>query len=81
MRDDQPLLFMPDFEYVPGVAGGGFASDRYLQLRHIGFSHFESDECGGLNQWLEVAPAAQPVCGLVGAMVSVNDFSIGPLVF
>jgi flavorubredoxin len=31
-----------------------------------------------LNHWLEVAPAAQPVCGLVGALVSVNDFSIRP---
>ena len=44
-------------------------------LRWIGFSHFESDECGALNQWLAVAPRAQPVCGIVGALVSVNDFS------
>jgi flavorubredoxin len=21
-------------------------------LRHISFSHFESDECGSLNEWL-----------------------------
>lgn len=48
------------------------------KLRHIGFSHFESDECGALNLWLEQAPTAQPVCGLVGAMVSVNDFSVRP---
>src|SRR5438876_9006164 len=48
------------------------------KIRHIGFSHFESDECGALNQWLELAPAAQPLCGLVGALVSVNDFSIRP---
>jgi flavorubredoxin len=48
------------------------------KLRHIGFSHFESDECGALNHWLELAPVAQPVCGLVGALVSVNDFSIRP---
>lgn len=48
------------------------------KIRHIGFSHFESDECGSLNQWLDLAPAAQPVCGLIGALVSVNDFSIRP---
>lgn len=48
------------------------------KLRHIGFSHFESDECGGLNNWLELAPNAQPACGLIGAMVSINDFSIRP---
>jgi flavorubredoxin len=47
-------------------------------MRHIGFSHFESDECGALNHWLEIAPRAEPVCGLVGALVSVNDFSIRP---
>lgn len=45
-------------------------------LRWIGFSHFESDECGALNDWLEIAPRAQPVCSLVGAMVNVNDFAI-----
>ena len=48
------------------------------KLRHVGFSHFESDECGGLNEWLQLAPSAEPVCGLVGAMVSVNDFAIRP---
>lgn len=44
-------------------------------MRWIGFSHFESDECGALNEWLEIAPRAQAVCSLVGAMVNVNDFA------
>jgi len=48
------------------------------RLRWIGFSHFESDECGGLNDWLELAPSAEPVCSDIGAMVSVNDFSARP---
>src|SRR5207248_11771608 len=48
------------------------------KLRHIRFSDFESDECGGLSHGLERAPAGQPVCGLVGALVSVNDFSLRP---
>ena len=48
------------------------------KIRHIGFSHFESDECGGLNHWLGGAGEAQAVCGLVGALVSVNDFAIRP---
>jgi flavorubredoxin len=38
----------------------------------------ESDECGALNQWLEVSPSAQAVCSLVGAAVNVNDFAMPP---
>ncbi len=43
-------------------------------LRHISFSHFESDECGSLNEWLTAAPRADVICGQVGGMVCVNDF-------
>jgi hypothetical protein len=39
------------------------------RIRWIGFSHFEADECGSLNEWLQMAPAAQPVCSMVGASV------------
>jgi flavorubredoxin len=47
---------------------------RLPDLRHISFSHFESDECGSLNEWLAVAPKADVLCSQVGALVSVNDF-------
>jgi flavorubredoxin len=47
-------------------------------LRWLGFSHFESDECGALNEWLRLAPRAQAVCSFVGAMVMVNDFADRP---
>jgi flavorubredoxin len=43
-------------------------------LRHISFSHFESDECGSLNEWLAAAPKAEVICSQVGALVNVNDF-------
>ena len=45
------------------------------RLRYVGFSHVEADECGALNEWLGVAPAAEPVCGKVAAMVSVSDLA------
>jgi flavorubredoxin len=48
------------------------------QLRHIGFSHFEADECGSLNELLAAAPRAAPVCGQIAAMVSVNDVADRP---
>jgi flavorubredoxin len=40
--------------------------------------HFEVDECGGLNNWLEVAPSAQAACSVVGALVNLNDFADRP---
>lgn len=79
VRDDEPLLFHAGLRGMfPVVREQVSRLIDISKIRHIGFSHFESDECGALNQWLEAAPAAQPVCGLVGALVSVNDFSIRP---
>jgi flavorubredoxin len=79
VRDDEPLLFHAGLRSMFPVLREQVSRLIDLsKLRHIGFSHFESDECGALNHWLELAPVAQPVCGLVGALVSVNDFSIRP---
>jgi len=79
VRDDEPLLFHAGLRGMfPLLRDAVSRLIDVSTLRHIGFSHFESDECGGLNHWLESAPDAQPVCGLVGALVSVNDFAIRP---
>jgi flavorubredoxin len=48
------------------------------RIRWIGFSHFESDECGALNYWLDAAPHAEPVCSLASAIVNMNDFAARP---
>jgi flavorubredoxin len=42
-------------------------------LRYLGVSHFEADECGALNEFLQVAPHAVPLCGAIAKMVSVDD--------
>src|SRR4051794_17398000 len=79
VRDSEPLLFHAGLRGMfPELREQVSRLIDISEIRHIGFSHFESDECGGLNQWLEAAPQAQPVCGLVGALVSVNDFSNRP---
>ena len=79
VRDDEPLLFHAGLRSMfPALRESIARLIDPAKLRHIGFSHFESDECGALNHWLEIASAAQPVCGLVGAVVSVNDFAIRP---
>jgi flavorubredoxin len=47
-------------------------------LRYIGFSHYESDECGSLNEFLEQAPKAEPLCSNIAKMVSVDDIASRP---
>ena len=79
VRDEEPLLFHTGLKAMfPELREAVAKVIDPAKLRHIAWSHFESDECGGLNQWLEVAPRAQPVCTLVGKLVSVDDFSIRP---
>ena len=76
IKDQEPLLFHTGMKQMFPLVRDAVA--RLIDpstLRWISFSHFEADECGALNEWLAVAPHAEPVCGLVGALVSVNDFS------
>ncbi len=47
-------------------------------IRWVGFSHYEVDECGALNEWLQVAPDAQAVCSTVGTIINMSDFAIRP---
>lgn len=79
VRDDEPLLFTTGYKAsFPQLLKAVEQVIDPATLRYIAFSHFESDECGALNQWLEVAPEAEPVCSLVSAMVNINDFAIRP---
>lgn len=75
--DDQPFLMHTGFRgmFQATLEGVTTVIDA-SRLRWIGFSHFESDECGALNEWLAVAPQAQAVCSVVGAMVNVSDFAM-----
>lgn len=77
IKDEEPLLFHTGMKQMfPLVRDAVARIIDPATLRWISFSHFEADECGALNEWLGVAPNAEPICGLVGALVSVNDFSI-----
>jgi len=79
VRDDEPLLFHTGMRAIfPLVREAVSKVIDPAKLRHIGFSHFEADECGSLNEWLEIAPNAEAVCSFVGANVSVNDFASRP---
>ena len=79
VRDEEPLLFHAGLKGMFPVLRDTVAKlIDPAKLRHIAWSHFESDECGALNDWLQIAPQAQPVCTLVGKLVTVDDFSIRP---
>ena len=79
VKDDEPLLFHTGMRAMfPQVRDAVASLIDPSRLRWVSFSHFEADECGSLNEWLRAAPAAQPVCSVVGALVSVNDFAVRP---
>lgn len=79
VKDEEPLLFHAGLRGMfPFVREAVAKVIDPVTLRYVGFSHFESDECGSLNHWLELAPQSQAVCGLVSGLVNVNDFAIRP---
>src|SRR5262249_33199903 len=79
LDDGQPFLMHTALKKMFPITLEGVSSVLEPgKVRWIGFSHFESDECGALNEWLRVAPQAQAVCSFVGANVMVNDFADGP---
>jgi flavorubredoxin len=79
VADERPLLFHSGPRAMFPLVRE--AIERVLpleQLRYVGLSHFEADECGALNQFLAVAPQAEAVCSQIAAMVSVNDYADRP---
>lgn len=75
--DDAPLLFHTGpRKLFPLVREAVESIIPVNKLRYIGFSHYEADECGSLNDWLAAAPHSVPVCSQVAAMVSVNDVAL-----
>jgi flavorubredoxin len=79
IADDEPFLMHTGMRrmFESTLAGVRQVIDP-ARLHWIGFSHFESDECGALNEWLALAPRAQAICSFVGAVVTVNDFAARP---
>lgn len=77
--DDQPLLFHTGpRKMFPLVCEAVESIMPAKALRYVALSHFEADECGSLNEWLEAAPHAAPLCSQVAALVSVNDVANRP---
>src|SRR5690348_6060150 len=61
--DDEPLLFHTGLRSIFAPVSEAISKViPVASLRHVAFSHYESDECGSLSQFLAEAPLAKPVC-------------------
>jgi flavorubredoxin len=79
VRDDESLLFHAGFKLMYAQVREAVAKlIDPSRLRWVSFSHFESDECGAVNEWLADAPQAEVACSLLGAYVNLQDFAIRP---
>jgi flavorubredoxin len=75
VRDDEPLLFHTGPRGIARLVEEAVANVLDPKdLRFIGFSHFECDECGALAELLRAAPHAVPLCGQVNAMINGDCF-------
>ena len=77
--DEEPLLFHAGLRRMfPLVAEAISKVIPLKTLRYVGFSHFEADEFGGMNDFLAACPQALPVSSRIGALTSVNDMADRP---
>lgn len=76
---DNPLLYHTGMRQMFPLTSQAISTVMPVEtLRYIGFSHTEADECGALNEFLEVAPNAQPLCSEIAAMVWAGDMANRP---
>jgi len=76
---EEPLLFHTGMRALFPIVSEHLR--RVLEparLRWIMFGHYEADECGAMNDWLEAAPSATVAHSAVGVMTSVNDQALRP---
>jgi flavorubredoxin len=77
--DEEPVIFHTGwrswFPFVSEAIAKVIPLDR---IRHIGYSHFEGDESGAMNEFLAVAPQAVPFASGISALTSLNDYANRP---
>jgi flavorubredoxin len=79
VRAEEPLLFHTGHRSMfPAVSQAIDSIVGLDALRWISFGHFESDECGAMNELLAAAPRAQVVNGELACLVSINEAADRP---
>jgi flavorubredoxin len=73
IADEQPLLFHSGYrQFFPLVRQAVAAVLPPERLRFVGFSHYEPDESGAVDQFLAIAPECRPVTSDIGVMISMG---------
>src|SRR4051795_11506552 len=71
---EEPLLYHTGMRGLFPIVRDAIESVLPVEtLRWIAFSHVEADECGAMNEFLEVAPHAQVAHGALGCMLTLDD--------
>jgi flavorubredoxin len=79
VNGDEPLLFHTGPKGMFGSESDAVSTVIPVEtLRWVTFGHWEADESGALNLWLEAASHAEPALGTIGNMLSGNDQAIRP---
>jgi flavorubredoxin len=74
VRGDEALLFHTGKRLMfPSVAEALSTVIPVERLRWVSFGHWEADESGALNLWLEAAPDAEVAVGTLGTVLSGTD--------
>jgi flavorubredoxin len=74
VRGEEPLLFHTGpRQMFPLVSEAVTKVIPLERLRWVSFGHWEADESGSLNLWLEAAPNAELSVGTLGTLISGMD--------
>jgi len=76
---DEALLFHTGPRQIFPLVSAALAKVVPLQrLRWVSFGHWEADESGALNEWLDAAPRAEVAVGTLGTFLSGADQASRP---
>ena len=76
---DEALLFHSGPRQIFPLVSAALAKVVPLErLRWVSFGHWEADESGALNEWLDAAPRAEVAVGTLGTLLSGADQASRP---
>jgi flavorubredoxin len=72
--DEEPVVFHTGWRrWFPFVSEAISKVIPLRRIRHVGYSHFEGDESGAMNEFLAAAPQAVPFASHIGMLTSLQD--------